>query len=118
IVRGKHHVTSPSALFPRLLSLSHCVCLPPSQGPDGTDPATETEESLGASDSTQRPADSQTHSFEGSSSIEAFSSDPTSSAPRMHQSSRRAPHPLPPRLNITQERGPHAQVQVCAYDSI
>nr|XP_046156472.1 nucleoprotein TPR-like isoform X3 [Oncorhynchus gorbuscha] len=81
------------------------------EGPDGTDPGTETEESLGASDSTQRPADSQTHSFEGSSSMEAFSSDPTSSAPRMHQSPRRAPHPLPPRLNITQERGPPAQVQ-------
>uniref|UniRef100_A0A8C7N8F8 Nucleoprotein TPR n=1 Tax=Oncorhynchus kisutch TaxID=8019 RepID=A0A8C7N8F8_ONCKI len=88
------------------------------EGPDGTDPGTETEESLGASDSTQRPADSQTHSFEGSSSMEAFSSDPTSSAPRMHQSPRRAPHPLPPRLNINQERGPPAQVQVCAYDSI
>eukprot|EP00063_Salmo_salar_P003673 XP_013978508.1 PREDICTED: nucleoprotein TPR-like isoform X8 [Salmo salar] len=81
------------------------------EGPDGTDPGTETEESLGASDSTQRPADSQTQSFEGSSSMEAFSSDPTSSAPRMHQSPRRAPHPLPPRLNITQERGPPAQVQ-------
>uniref|UniRef100_A0AAZ3RJ99 Nucleoprotein TPR n=1 Tax=Oncorhynchus tshawytscha TaxID=74940 RepID=A0AAZ3RJ99_ONCTS len=79
------------------------------EGPDGTDPGTETEESLGASDSTQRPADSQTHSFEGSSSMEAFSSDPTSSAPRMHQSPRRAPHPLPPRLNINQERGPPAQ---------
>eukprot|EP00063_Salmo_salar_P003670 XP_013978505.1 PREDICTED: nucleoprotein TPR-like isoform X5 [Salmo salar] len=88
------------------------------EGPDGTDPGTETEESLGASDSTQRPADSQTQSLsthvlsvEGSSSMEAFSSDPTSSAPRMHQSPRRAPHPLPPRLNITQERGPPAQVQ-------
>eukprot|EP00063_Salmo_salar_P003668 XP_013978503.1 PREDICTED: nucleoprotein TPR-like isoform X3 [Salmo salar] len=86
------------------------------EGPDGTDPGTETEESLGASDSTQRPADSQTQSLsthvlsvEGSSSMEAFSSDPTSSAPRMHQSPRRAPHPLPPRLNITQERGPPAQ---------
>uniref|UniRef100_A0A673YG87 Nucleoprotein TPR n=1 Tax=Salmo trutta TaxID=8032 RepID=A0A673YG87_SALTR len=32
------------------------------EGPDGTDPGTETEESLGASDSTQRPADSQTRS--------------------------------------------------------
>uniref|UniRef100_A0A8C7L4T8 Nucleoprotein TPR n=1 Tax=Oncorhynchus kisutch TaxID=8019 RepID=A0A8C7L4T8_ONCKI len=115
-LHGKHPVTSPSALFPHLLSLP--LCVPPSQGPDGTDPGTETEESLGASDSTQRPADSQTHSFEGSSSMEAFSSDPTSSAPRMHQSPRRAPHPLPPRLNINQERGPPAQVQVCAYDSI
>lgn len=32
------------------------------QGADVTDPGTETEESLGASDSTQRPADSQTSS--------------------------------------------------------
>lgn len=32
------------------------------QGADVTDPGTETEESLGASDSTQRPADSQTPS--------------------------------------------------------
>ncbi|XP_036824387.1 nucleoprotein TPR isoform X4 [Oncorhynchus mykiss] len=81
------------------------------EGADATDPGTETEESLGASDSTQRPDDSQTHSFEGSSSMEAFSSDPTSSAPRMPRSPRRAPHPLPPRLNITQELGPPAQVQ-------
>ncbi|XP_020348387.1 nucleoprotein TPR isoform X3 [Oncorhynchus kisutch] len=81
------------------------------EGAEATDPGTETEESLGASDSTQRPDDSQTHSFEGSSSMEAFSSDPTSSAPRMPRSPRRAPHPLPPRLNITQELGPPAQVQ-------
>ncbi|XP_020348388.1 nucleoprotein TPR isoform X4 [Oncorhynchus kisutch] len=79
------------------------------EGAEATDPGTETEESLGASDSTQRPDDSQTHSFEGSSSMEAFSSDPTSSAPRMPRSPRRAPHPLPPRLNITQELGPPAQ---------
>uniref|UniRef100_A0A673VXE7 Nucleoprotein TPR n=1 Tax=Salmo trutta TaxID=8032 RepID=A0A673VXE7_SALTR len=45
------------------------------------------------------------------SSMEAFSSEPTSSAPRMPRSPRRAPHPLPPRLNITQELGPPAQVQ-------
>lgn len=32
------------------------------QGADVTDPGTETEESLGATDSTQRPADSQTPS--------------------------------------------------------
>lgn len=32
------------------------------KGADVTDPGTETEESLGASDSTQRPADSQTPS--------------------------------------------------------
>ncbi|XP_064845440.1 nucleoprotein TPR-like isoform X2 [Oncorhynchus masou masou] len=76
------------------------------EGADATDPGTETEESLGASDSTQRPDDSQTHGFEGSSSMEAFSSDPTSSASRMPRSPRRTPHPLPPRLNITQELGP------------
>uniref|UniRef100_A0A4W5NPC4 Nucleoprotein TPR n=1 Tax=Hucho hucho TaxID=62062 RepID=A0A4W5NPC4_9TELE len=46
---------------------------------------------------------------EGSSSMEAFSSEPNSSAPRMPRSPRRAPHPLPPRLNITQELGPPAQ---------
>ncbi|XP_045063646.1 nucleoprotein TPR-like isoform X2 [Coregonus clupeaformis] len=81
------------------------------EGADVTDPGTETEESLGASDSTQRPADSQTHSFEGSSSIQAFSSEPTSSAPGMPWSPRRAPHLLPPRLNMTQELGPPARVQ-------
>uniref|UniRef100_A0A8C7N8J2 Nucleoprotein TPR n=1 Tax=Oncorhynchus kisutch TaxID=8019 RepID=A0A8C7N8J2_ONCKI len=97
------------------------------EGPDGTDPGTETEESLGASDSTQRPADSQTHSCKTMETVTHLFpqsvrhltlDDPTSSAPRMHQSPRRAPHPLPPRLNINQERGPPAQVQVCAYDSI
>ncbi|XP_028977579.2 translocated promoter region b, nuclear basket protein isoform X2 [Esox lucius] len=82
------------------------------EGADVTDPGTETEESLGASDSTQRPADSQTHSFEaGSSSMEAFSTEPTSSASRMPPSPRRTPHPLPPRLNIPQELGPPAHVQ-------
>lgn len=38
------------------------ACSSVSQGADVTDPGTETEESLGASDSTQRPADSQTPS--------------------------------------------------------
>ncbi|XP_056131900.1 translocated promoter region b, nuclear basket protein [Lampris incognitus] len=86
------------------------------EGADVTDPGTETEESLGASDSTQRPADSQTPSFEGSM-MEAFSTEQpiTSSAPRMPQSPRRPTHQLPPRLNIhsapTQELGPPAQVQ-------
>uniref|UniRef100_A0A8C8G657 Nucleoprotein TPR n=1 Tax=Oncorhynchus tshawytscha TaxID=74940 RepID=A0A8C8G657_ONCTS len=88
------------------------------EGPDGTDPGTETEESLGASDSTQRPADSQTHSCKTMETVTHLFpqsvrhltlDDPTSSAPRMHQSPRRAPHPLPPRLNINQERGPPAQ---------
>uniref|UniRef100_A0A3Q1J5W5 Nucleoprotein TPR n=1 Tax=Anabas testudineus TaxID=64144 RepID=A0A3Q1J5W5_ANATE len=84
------------------------------EGADVTDPGTETEESLGASDSTQRPADSQTPSFEGSS-IEAFSTEQpiTSSGTRMPQSPRRPSHQLPPRLNIhpaqTSELGPPAQ---------
>ncbi|XP_013862826.1 nucleoprotein TPR [Austrofundulus limnaeus] len=85
------------------------------EGADVTDPGTETEESLGASDSTQRPADSQTPSFEGSS-MEAFSTEQsvTSSGTRMPQSPRRPMHQLPPRLNIhpasTSELGPPAQV--------
>lgn len=86
------------------------------EGADVTDPGTETEESLGASDSTQRPADSQTPSFEGST-MEAFSTEQpiTSSGTRMPQSPRRPMHQLPPRLNIhpapTSELGPPAQVQ-------
>uniref|UniRef100_A0A672ZEQ7 Nucleoprotein TPR n=1 Tax=Sphaeramia orbicularis TaxID=375764 RepID=A0A672ZEQ7_9TELE len=85
------------------------------EGADVTDPGTETEESLGATDSTQRPADSQTPSFEGSA-MEAFSSEQpiTSSGTRMPQSPRRTAH-HPPRLNIhstpTSELGPPAQVQ-------
>ncbi|XP_041861765.1 translocated promoter region b, nuclear basket protein [Melanotaenia boesemani] len=84
------------------------------EGADVTDPGTETEESLGASDSTQRPADSQTPSFEGST-MEAFSTEQpiTSSGTRMPQSPRRPMHQLPPRLNIhpapTSELGPPAQ---------
>uniref|UniRef100_A0A3Q3AM97 Nucleoprotein TPR n=1 Tax=Kryptolebias marmoratus TaxID=37003 RepID=A0A3Q3AM97_KRYMA len=82
------------------------------EGADVTDPGTETEESLGASDSTQRPADSQT---EGNT-MEAFSTEQpiTSSGTRMPQSPRRPMHQLPPRLNIhpapTSELGPPAQV--------
>ncbi|XP_077389339.1 translocated promoter region b, nuclear basket protein isoform X2 [Festucalex cinctus] len=66
------------------------------EGADVTDPGTETEESLGASDSTQRPADSQTASFEATS-MEAFSTEQpiTSSGIRMPQSPRRPTHPLP-----------------------
>ncbi|KAM7011947.1 translocated promoter region b, nuclear basket protein [Tautogolabrus adspersus] len=86
------------------------------EGADVTDPGTETEESLGASDSTQRPADSQTPSFEGST-MEAFSTEQpiTSSGTRMPQSPRRPTHQLPTRLNIhpapSSELGPPAQVQ-------
>ncbi|KAJ7986463.1 hypothetical protein DPEC_G00340150 [Dallia pectoralis] len=79
------------------------------EGADVTDPGTETEESLGASDSTQRPADSQTHTFEASSSMDAFSNEPTSTGSRLSPSPRRTP--LPPRLNIAQELGPPALVQ-------
>ncbi|XP_051730318.1 translocated promoter region b, nuclear basket protein isoform X2 [Ctenopharyngodon idella] len=80
--------------------------------PDPTDPGTETEESLGATDSTQRMADSQ--SFE-TSTLDVFDAPVTSSAPRPPQSPRRPQHPLPPRLNIlappAQDLGPPAQVQ-------
>lgn len=70
------------------------------QGADVTDPGTETEESLGASDSTQRPADSQTPSYEGSAA-EAFSTEQpiSSSGTRMPQSPRRTMH-QPPRLSL------------------
>ncbi|KAM4574038.1 translocated promoter region b, nuclear basket protein isoform 1-T1 [Fundulus diaphanus] len=86
------------------------------EGVDVTDPGTETEESLGASDSTQRPADSQTPSFEGGP-MEAFSTEQpiTSSGARMPQSPRRPVQQLPPRLNIhpaqSSELGPPAQVR-------
>ncbi|XP_077462726.1 translocated promoter region b, nuclear basket protein isoform X2 [Stigmatopora argus] len=64
---------------------------------DVTDAGTETEESLGASDSTQRPADSQTASFE-TTTMEAFSTEQpiTSSGIRMPQSPRRPTHSQPP----------------------
>ncbi|KAK1896767.1 Nucleoprotein TPR [Dissostichus eleginoides] len=82
------------------------------EGADVTDPGTETEESLGASDSTQRPADSQTASFEGTA-MEAFSTDQpiTSSGSRMPQSPRRPTQQLPSRMSIalTSDLGPHAQ---------
>ncbi|XP_055043154.2 translocated promoter region b, nuclear basket protein isoform X1 [Misgurnus anguillicaudatus] len=86
------------------------------EGPDPTDPGTETEESLGATDSTQRLADSQSTSFE-IDTFEAFGADPpvTSSAPRPPQSPRRPQHSLPTRLNVSvssaQEFGQPAQVQ-------
>uniref|UniRef100_A0A3Q2D6B6 Nucleoprotein TPR n=1 Tax=Cyprinodon variegatus TaxID=28743 RepID=A0A3Q2D6B6_CYPVA len=82
------------------------------EGADVTDPGTETEESLGGSDSTQRPADSQT---EGSQ-IEAFPTEQpiTSSGTRMPPSPRRPVQQLPARLNIhpsqSSELGPPAQV--------
>uniref|UniRef100_A0A3B5LLP3 Nucleoprotein TPR n=1 Tax=Xiphophorus couchianus TaxID=32473 RepID=A0A3B5LLP3_9TELE len=85
------------------------------EGADVTDPGTETEESLGASDSTQRPADSQTPSFEGSP-MEALSAEQpiTSSGARIPQSPRRPVQQLLPQLNIhpaqSSELGPSAQV--------
>ncbi|MFT7809073.1 nucleoprotein TPR-like isoform X3 [Arapaima gigas] len=93
------------------------------EGGETTDPGTENDESMGASDSIQRPADSQMSSGEGSSStMEAFPVEPprdqqpsTSSTdhqvPRPPHSPRRPAHPLPPRLNIHpgQELGPPAQ---------
>ncbi|XP_027883247.1 translocated promoter region b, nuclear basket protein isoform X1 [Xiphophorus couchianus] len=84
------------------------------EGADVTDPGTETEESLGASDSTQRPADSQTPSFEGSP-MEALSAEQpiTSSGARIPQSPRRPVQQLLPQLNIhpaqSSELGPSAQ---------
>ncbi|XP_063057948.1 translocated promoter region b, nuclear basket protein isoform X2 [Engraulis encrasicolus] len=100
------------------------------EGAEATDPGTETEESMGATDSTQqRVADSQTCSVEPepaptvvptqtltltitqgmSQTMESSRPEPgpissstthTTTAPRLPQSPRRPPHPLPPRLNI------------------
>ncbi|KAL2089461.1 hypothetical protein ACEWY4_014149 [Coilia grayii] len=83
------------------------------EGAEATDPGTETEESLGATDSTQqRVADSQTCSVEPAPAVETHTVDsaregPTiSSTSRLPQSPRRPPHPLPPRLNILPPPGP------------
>ncbi|CAL1594449.1 unnamed protein product [Knipowitschia caucasica] len=70
------------------------------EGADVTDPGTETEENVGVSDSTQRPADSQTPSYEASAA-EAFSEQTVSgsgsrmppSPRRSHQPPRMSPHP-------------------------
>ncbi|XP_036409824.1 nucleoprotein TPR isoform X2 [Megalops cyprinoides] len=93
------------------------------EGPDATDPGTENEASLGAPDSAQKQADSQSSGEGSSSTTESSSTDapreqqlmpntttPTDrQAPRLPQSPRRPPHPLPPRLYIqppAQELGP------------
>ncbi|XP_012694986.2 translocated promoter region b, nuclear basket protein isoform X3 [Clupea harengus] len=84
------------------------------EGAEVTDPGTETEESLGATDSTQqRLADSQTFSVEpANANVESHTVDPpretpiSCSTPRLPQSPRRPPHPLPPRLNILPPPGP------------
>ncbi|EPY80554.1 translocated promoter region (to activated MET oncogene)-like protein [Camelus ferus] len=95
------------------------------EGGDGTDPGTETEESMGGGESNQRAADSQ-NSGEGnigtaeSSFPQEISREqqPSSASerqtPRAPQSPRRPPHPLPPRLTIhapPQELGPPVQQQ-------
>uniref|UniRef100_A0A3B3BI52 Nucleoprotein TPR n=1 Tax=Oryzias melastigma TaxID=30732 RepID=A0A3B3BI52_ORYME len=86
------------------------------EGADVTDAGTETEESLGASDSTQRPADSQTP-FEGST-IEVFSTEQpiSSSGVRMPPSPRRPVQQLSPRLNVhpapSSELGPPVQQRI------
>uniref|UniRef100_A0A8C9W8C0 Nucleoprotein TPR n=1 Tax=Scleropages formosus TaxID=113540 RepID=A0A8C9W8C0_SCLFO len=102
-----------------------CVVKEITENCETTDPGTENDESMGASDSIQRPADFQMSSGEGSSStMEAFTTEPardqqpsTSSTdrqvPRPPQSPRRPAHPLPPRLSILpgQELGPPTQQQ-------
>ncbi|KAF4082461.1 hypothetical protein AMELA_G00151390 [Ameiurus melas] len=82
------------------------------EGPDATDPGTETEESLGVTDSAPCTAGPATLS----GSLDAFSPEPiTSSAPRPPPSPRRLQQSLPPRLSILappiQELAPPSQVQ-------
>ncbi|XP_060773336.1 translocated promoter region b, nuclear basket protein isoform X2 [Neoarius graeffei] len=77
------------------------------EGPDATDPGTETEESLGATDSTQCVA---------VPAPLAFSTEPiTSSAPRPPPSPRRRQQSVPSRLSVLappiQEPAPPSQVQ-------
>ncbi|XP_053469607.1 translocated promoter region b, nuclear basket protein isoform X1 [Ictalurus furcatus] len=82
------------------------------EGPDATDPGTETEESLGVTDSAPCTAGPATLS----GSLEVFSPEPiTSSVPRPPPSPRRLQQSLPPRLSILappiQELAPPSQVQ-------
>uniref|UniRef100_A0A4W2EH52 Nucleoprotein TPR n=1 Tax=Bos indicus x Bos taurus TaxID=30522 RepID=A0A4W2EH52_BOBOX len=103
------------------------------EGGDGTDPGTETEESMGGGESNQRAADSQnsgegnTGTAESSFSQEISREQQPSSAserqtPRAPQSPRRPPHPLPPRLTIhapPQELGPPVQrIQMTRRQSV
>ncbi|KAM6219193.1 nucleoprotein TPR isoform 2-T2 [Rhynchocyon petersi] len=103
------------------------------EGGDGTDPGTETEESMGGGESNQRAADSQnsgegnTGAAESSFSQEVSREQQPSSAserhtPRAPQSPRRPPHPLPPRLTIhapPQELGPPVQrIQMTRRQSV
>lgn len=103
------------------------------EGGVGTDPGTETEESLGGGDGSQRAADSQNSGDGNSASADAsfpqeISRDqqPSSASerqmPRAPQSPRRPPHPLPPRLTIhatPQELGPPVQrIQMTRRQSV
>ncbi|RXN06352.1 nucleo TPR-like isoform X1 [Labeo rohita] len=112
-VPGDRPLTHPSETHRSPEEPDHHVIVILSDTDNPTDPGTETEESLGATDSTQRMADSQ--SFE-TSTLDVFEAPVTSSASRPHpQSPRRPQHPLPPRLNIlappAQDLGPPAQAQ-------
>uniref|UniRef100_A0A8C9TK80 Nucleoprotein TPR n=1 Tax=Scleropages formosus TaxID=113540 RepID=A0A8C9TK80_SCLFO len=77
------------------------------QGGETTDPGTENDESMGASDSIQRPADFQMSTRDQQPST----SSTDRQVPRPPQSPRRPAHPLPPRLSILpgQELGPPTQ---------
>ncbi|XP_040190312.1 nucleoprotein TPR isoform X2 [Rana temporaria] len=95
---------------------------------DGTDPGTETEESLGTGDGGQRPADSQnTEASLGSAESAQEAREQPSSAsdrptPRPPQSPRRQPHPLPLCLTIPApppELGPPPQrIQMARRQSV
>ncbi|KAG8556214.1 hypothetical protein GDO81_017966 [Engystomops pustulosus] len=96
-------------------------------GAEGTDPGTETEESMSTGDIGQRPADSQTSGDASSATAESSEAREQPSAsdrpgPRPPQSPRRPPHPLPPRLTIhapPQELGPPAQrIQMARRQSV
>nr|XP_033817183.1 nucleoprotein TPR isoform X1 [Geotrypetes seraphini] len=102
------------------------------EGADGADPGTETEESMGGGESSQRAADSQ-NSGDGSTNAaeSTFSHEgreqPSSASERAGarpppQSPRRPPHSLPPRLTIhapPQELGPPAQrIQMSRRQSV
>ncbi|XP_018427815.1 PREDICTED: nucleoprotein TPR [Nanorana parkeri] len=100
-------------------------------GADGTDPGTETEESMGTADSGQRPADSQHSTEPGMGSTESTlaqeareqpSSASDRPSPRPPQSPRRQPHPLPLCLTIPappSELGPPVQrIQMARRQSV
>ncbi|XP_060088376.1 nucleoprotein TPR [Heteronotia binoei] len=101
------------------------------EGADGMDPSTETEESLAGGESSQRAADSQ-NCGDGSSGVaeSTFSQEspreqqPTSASERQTPRPPR-PHPLPPRLTIhaipapPQELGPPVQrIQMTRRQSV